>query len=273
MNGDHSSVRRTLRLRLGVLTVGAAAPLGLLVVPISSGAAKAADTVALSFKVTGSGTVWTGKHAITCRVASCTHTFHVGRWQRIVVNASPQEGWKLTKWAGACKGSSKTCSLRLRRRRSAAVAFVPPGSHLNPYPIGAAATLTGSSGNWQVKVDSAILDANAQADPFNPPPRAGWQYALVTLTMTYGGSGSSAPTSLLDSPSQMWAEGRAYTIYPPDGCQPPQPDLGSAGRLSAGESTTGNLCYEIRSKDASTLLLSGQALKGKTRRTVWFALR
>jgi hypothetical protein len=124
-----------------------------------------------------------------------------------------------------------------------------------------------------VKVNSAIVNADAQADAVNPPPRAGWQYTLVNLTMTYGGSGSSAPSSLLDSPEQMWAEGRGYTIYPPDSCQPPQPDIGSAGRLSSGESTTGNLCYEIHSKDAGTLMLSGQAMKGKVLRTVWFALR
>jgi hypothetical protein len=266
--GDHPGVRRQHWLRLGVLAACAAAPLGLLFVASAAGA-KAPSTVALKVKVTGSGTVWvTGKHAVTCRVASCSHTFHVRRWQRIVVKASPQAGWKLTKWAGACKGSSETCSLRLGARRSAAVAFVPPGNHSNPYPLGSTATLMGPTGKWQVKVNSAILDAAV-----DPPPRAGRQYVLVNLTLTYGGSGSSTPSSFLDSPEQLWAEGRGYTIYPPDGCVPPQPDLGSAGRLSSGQSTTGNLCYEIHSKDAGTLLLSGQALKGKTRRTVWFALR
>jgi len=206
-------------------------------------------------------------------MASCSHTFHVPRWQRIVVNASPQAGWKLTRWAGACRGSSETCSLRIRARQTAGVAFAPPGNHLNPYPLGTAVTLIGPTGNWQLKINSAILDADSQSRAFDPPPQAGWQYALMNLTMTYAGSGSATPASFLDSPAQMWAEGRGYTIYPPDGCQPPQPDLGSAGRLSSGESTTGNLCYEIRSKDASTLLLSGQEMKGKTRRTVWFALR
>jgi hypothetical protein len=249
----------------------------------SASGAKASSTVALQVKVTGSGTISvTGKHAVTCRAASCSHTFHVRRWQRIMVNAAPQEGWKLTKWAGACRGSSETCSLRLRARRSAAVAFVPPGHRLNPYPLGSVATLTGLAGSWQVTVNSVTINANAQAeaviDPVlkthpNPPPPAGWQYALINLTMTYQGSGSSAPSSLLDSPEQMWAEGRSYTISPPDGCKPPQPDLGSAGHLSSGQSTTGNLCYEIRSEDASTLLLSGQSLKDHTRQTVWFALR
>jgi hypothetical protein len=159
---------------------------------------------------------------------------------------------------------------------------VPPGDRLNPYSLGSAATLTGLAGSWQVKVNSVIINADSQAeaviDPVlkthpNPQPPAGWQYTLINLTMTYEGSGSSAPSSLLDSPEQMWAEGQGYTISPPDGCKPPQPDLGSADRLASGQSTTGNLCYEIRSGDASTLLLSGQTVKGHTRQTVWYSLR
>jgi hypothetical protein len=162
------------------------------------------------------------------------------------------------------------------------VVFAPPGSHSNPYALGTAVTLIGPTGKWQVTVDSAVIDADAEVeaviDPAtgtypNPPPPVGWQYTLISLTMTYGGSGSSIPSSFLDSPEQMWAEGRGYRIYPPDGCEPPQPDLGSAGRLSSGQSASGNLCYEISSKDARTLVLSGQAKRGRTRRTVWFALR
>jgi len=259
-------VRRRYRLRLGVLAVSAAVPVGLLVAAGASGA-KVSSTVALKIRVTGSGRVWvTGKPAVTCRAASCSHTFHVRRRQRIVVNASPRTGWKLTKWAGACKGSSETCSLRLGARRSAGVAFAPPGDPLNPYPLGTAVTLTGPSGSWQVKINSATSNTN-------PPPPAGWQYTIVNLTMTYAGSGSATPAGFLHSPQQMWAEGPSYTIYPPDGCAPPQPDLDSTVHLSAGESATGNLCYEIHTGDAGALLLSGHALRGNTRKTVWFALR
>jgi hypothetical protein len=279
---DHLGVRRGYWLRLGVLAAAAAASFGLLIVSSASGA-KVSSTVALKFKVTGSGTVSvSGRRAVTCRAGHCSHTFHVPRRERIVINASPQSGWKLTTWAGACKGSSETCSLRLKAERSAAVAFAPPGSHSNPYPLDAGVTLTGPTGNWQVTVDSATINATdeveAVIDPVqgthpNLPPPAGWQYSLVNLTMTYAGSGSATASSFLASPGQLWAEGRGFRIYPPDGCQPPQPDLGSAGRLSSGESTTGNLCYEIRSQSAGTLLLSGQARNGKNPRTVWFALR
>lgn len=274
-------MRHEYRVRLGVWVVVPAALIGLLVVSSARGA-KVSPTVALRVKVTGSGRVWvTGKRGVTCRAASCSRTFRVRRRQRVVVNASPLAGWKLTKWAGACRGSSKTCSLRLRAGRSTEVAFVPPGNHLNPYPLGTAATLSGPTGDWQVRVNSVSIDANAQIeaviDPAtgtkpNRPPQNGWQYTLINLTMTYEGSGSSTPT-IIDSPGQMWAEGKGYTIYPPDDCEPPQPDLGSALRLSAGQSATGNLCYEIHSNDAGTLLLSGQAKRGKTRKTVWFGLR
>jgi hypothetical protein len=281
VNVDHLDVRLDNRLRLGVLAVGLAAPIGLFVV--SSAWGSQASTVPLRLKVTGSGTVSvTGKRAVTCRTSSCSHTFRVPRRRRIVVKASPLAGWKLTKWAGACRGSAETCSLRLKGRRSAAVAFAPPGSHSNPYPLGTSVTLTGPTGNWQVKVDSVIMNANAQVeaviDPVlktrpNRQPAAGWQYTLINFTMTFEGSGSVAPSSIIDAPAEMWAEGKGYTIYPPDDCEPPPPDLASAARLSSGQSSTGNLCYEIHSSDVGSLLLSGQARSGKKRKTVWFALR
>jgi hypothetical protein len=235
-------------------------------------AAKAPRRVALKVNVTGSGTVRVaGSRALTCHVAACRYTVHVRRGRRIVIEALPLTGWKLTKWAGACKGSGAKCSLKLKARRSVAVRFVPPGDRLNPYALGTAVTLSGTnSGSVRVNVNTAIMNASSQV---SPPPPAGRQYTLVNLTMRNMGPGSATLRSFLASPGQMWTEAHGNTIYPPDGCRPPQPDLGSGGSLSPGQSMTGNLCYEIHSDDAGTLLLSGQALKGKAERTVWFALR
>ena len=278
---------RPMRPGLGVCLVGlctAAAALVAFVGATGASAAKAQRKVALTIKVTGSGTVRvTGSHALICRVAACHYTVHFRRGRRIALNALPLTGWKLTKWAGACKRSAATCSLKLKAHRSVAVTFVPPGDRLNPYPLGTAVTLTGTNdGRLRVNVDSAIMNATAQVETVfdsvlgkhpNPPPPAGRQYTLLTLTMTNVGPGPTTVRSFLTFPGQMWTEAHGYTIYPPDSCEPPQPDLGSGDPVSPGQSTTGNLCYEIRSDDAGTLLLSGQARKGHTEKTVWFALR
>jgi hypothetical protein len=56
----------------------------------------------------------------------------------------------------------------------------------------------------------------------------------------------------------------------------PPPDLASFGQVSPGHDETGNLCYQIASKDAATLLLGASSFAssfGGAPQTVWFALR
>jgi hypothetical protein len=257
-------------VRLVGLCLAASALVAL--VGAGASAATASSTVALKVKVTGSGTLRVkGSKAFTCRAASCLHTFHVTRGKRIMVKASPLAGWKLTTWAGACKGSAATCSLKLKARKSVAVTFVPPGDRLNPYPLGTSVLLYG---DWRVKVNSAILNADTQVEavtdpdgyPVNPPPPTGAQYSLVNLSETYVGGGSTfAPRG--------YTEGQGNALYSPSDCTPPSPDLGSFVNVYSGVTVTGNVCYEIASNDASTLLLRGSVPKGDTDQTVWFALQ
>jgi hypothetical protein len=189
-------------------------------------------------------------------------------------------GWKLTTWAGACHGSSTTCSLRLDGPRYAKVTFVPPGEPLNPYRLGRAVRLN----NWRLKVNSATLNADARVEavidpstgmPANPPPPAGAQYTLVNMTLTYVGRDSSrAPLeSYVRSHIQTegffphWTGSRGdfygadckYTLAQPSAsnCEAPPIDLGSvSGRIASGQSVTGYVCYEIWSRDARWLLLT-----------------
>jgi len=261
--------------------VATAAVVGLLLASGAS-AAKAPRTVALKVKWTGSGTVHvTGNKAFTCRATvptgnTCLHTFHVRRGRRIVLKAVPLAGWKMTAWAGACKGSAATCSLKLKARRSVGVTFVPPGDRLNPYPLGTSVLV---AEGWRLKVNSAIINADTQVeavtdqygDHLNPPPPAGAQYTLVNATMTYVGGGSSGVAAYVLGYAVIKGAGNAG--YAPDWqCTPPSPDLGAVGDIYSGQSATGNLCYEIASNDASTLLLSALGTNGQADQTVWFAL-
>ena len=237
-------------------------------------------TVALHVTVNGSGTVRVpGNPAFTCHASfptssHCRHTFQVRKGRRIVLKESPASGWKLWRWTGACRGSTASCSLRVKARRFGFVtaSFVPPGDRLNPYPLATAATLTQG---WEMKVNSATLNADAEVEavndpyPVNPPPPAGAQYTLVNVSMTYVGGGSSSLPGYLQS--GVWTAGAGNAGYNVYGCQPPPLDLNSDFTpVSSGQTVTGNLCFEIASNDAATLLLGAY---GTTGQAVWFALR
>ena len=144
---------------------------------------------------------------------------------------------------------------------------------LNPYPLGTAATL---QGGWQLKVNSALINADSEVEavidpdsglPANPAPPAGAQYTLVNVSMTYQGGGSySLPGYLLG----VQAEGAGNAGYNVDGCQPPPLDLDSDFTpVFSGQTVTGNLCFEIASNDAASLLLQGRGTAGLP---AWFAL-
>jgi hypothetical protein len=260
----------------------------------SGSAATAPRTVALDVKITGRGTVWVGgKQALVCQATvltpkTCRHTFHVPRGQRIKLKALLFSGgarWKLATWAGACKGSAPSCSLKLKTRASVAATFVPPGDRLNPYSVGKAVTLPSVSieGSWRLTVNSATINADAAVEavidpytqqPANGPPPPGAQYTLVNISATYVGGGSSY---LGDFVGDIEAEGARNAGYIGDGaCVPPSPDIGnnSGVNVFSGQTVSGNLCFEVAENDASTLLLGVNYVRiGPTDQTVWFALR
>jgi hypothetical protein len=247
----------------------------------SAAAVTAPRTVALHLTVNGSGTLRIpGKPAFVCHAhfptsAHCRHTFYVRKGRRIVVKESPARGWKLWKWDGACHGSAGSCSLRVKARRFGFVtaSIVPPGDRLNPYPLGKAATL---QSGWQLKVNSATINADSQVEAVtdqyggypNPPPPAGAQYTLVNVSMTYAGAGSRSLPGYLQSVQAVGAGNVGYNVY---GCRPPPLDLNSDFTpVFSGQTVTGNLCFEIASKDAASLLLQGRGVDGLPG---WFALR
>lgn len=264
-----------------------AALVGLLVAANAS-AVTATGFVGLYVSVTGSGTLSvTGVASFTCPVRRrpCTHRFDVPRGSRVVVRAMPRRGWKLAGWAGACQGSSATCSLQLEARRRVKVTFVPPGDYLNPYRLGRAVKLNA----WRLKVDSATLDADARVEavidpttgkPANPPPPLGTQYALVAMTLAYLRPGSSRrPLEGYVREKLLTEEpvGGAVRLYPADrDCEAPPVDLGAvSSQVASGESVTGYACYEIRSAEADKLVLTPRVFvrkNGPYYRQVVFAL-
>jgi hypothetical protein len=241
--------------------------------------------VQLTISITGTGTVSGGGHRVGCVVPvgggivphpACSRTFAV-RPGTIMLKAAAGATWKFTAWGQACRGSKPTCSLHIRRSTRVAATFVPPGDRRNPYALGRAVKL---NGGWQIRVNAAILNADAQVAavtdesgrPANDPPKPGAQYTLVNVTLTYIGGGSSYLGGYLYD-QELSAEGAHNTPYQQLGCVSPPPDLYVVGDVSSGQSVTGDLCYEIASNDADSLMLSTHLLRGGGGRPLWFALR
>jgi hypothetical protein len=133
-----------------------------------------------------------------------------------------------------------------------------------------------------VTINSDRINADEQVEAVrdesglqvNDPPRAGAQYTLVNLSVTYVGPGSNGFEDYLFG--ALKAEGDKILDEPT--CTPPQP-VGSIDPLLSGRTDSGNLCYQIASDDATSLLLTGFAATGARTahypftRPVWFALR
>jgi hypothetical protein len=257
-------------LRHLVLSSVVAAALGLLIAS-SASAVTASRRVALNVKIAGSGTIYvTGSRSFTCHSSQtkpggtvCYHTFYVRRGRRIVVKALPLSGWKRTTWAGACKGSAATCSLRLNARRFLAVRFVPPGSAANPVRLGTPVFMPGNG--WRIQVNSVTRDADAQieavtdqhGDPVNRPPPSGFHYALVNMTVNNPGLGAYADGSANRDGGigmELVAGGAYWGIGTPGAhwCQSPPLDLSSGYQVPSGGTVTGDLCF----------LVAAQALQG-----------
>lgn len=140
----------------------------------------------------------------------------------------------------------------------------------SPAPLGT--TLTVAKG-WDVKVNSAVLDANAiaqQANQFNTP-EAGSQYVMVNVTVTNTSSDPEGPwlnikLSLL--PTSGVAIDDAFVAGLPD-------EFDVMAQMQPGASATGNLIYEVKSTDIAGLVMLGEPQmtldKGKDQR--FFALQ
>jgi hypothetical protein len=233
----------------------------------------------LTVNVVGSSVVRvTGGHRIACS-DGCSQTFHLRAGSRVVVTPAATNGWKFTAWSGSCKGSVAVCALRLRRPVSVSVTFVPPGARLNPIPL---AQLADVGNGWRVEIASTVADATqailAATDPYgqhrNSPPPAGAQDFLVSLTLTYTGGGKGNLYSLVDMLHAVGSHNAPYDMGDdPCGVFLPAPDLGNqgAGDVFSGRTVTGNVCFQIASNDADSLLLDvGDPLVGNNH---WFAPR
>ena len=140
------------------------------------------------------------------------------------------------------------------------------GTRENPLPMGST-IIIGSPGSpeWEVTVGPVILNANdeiAAANQFNDPPEPGFQYALLTLNVTYVGESTGTPWLDLDwdyvgADSVTYRSGDTFAV-PPN-------SIMDINELFPGGSGTGNIVIAIPEDSASegTWRIGGSFLSDK----------
>lgn len=92
---------------------------------VSATFASAPAMRALTIRITGRGTVRSsaGRCRATGARKTCVQRFAAGR--RVVLTASPAAGLRFVRWGGACKGTKRTCPVRLTVARTVTASFAP----------------------------------------------------------------------------------------------------------------------------------------------------
>ena len=136
------------------------------------------------------------------------------------------------------------------QRGTLATTTVPGTTRENPLPLNTGADF---SNGWRITVLSAIPNANSQVaaeNRFNYPPKAGHQFFMVRLAVTRIGANSKS----------FWLDGSLRTVggsnvaYS-DGCGVIPDELPEHQEVFSGGTIVGNLCWEIRSADAGSLVM------------------
>jgi Ca2+-binding RTX toxin-like protein len=143
----------------------------------------------------------------------------------------------------------------------------PGTTRENPVPRGVTVTL---GDGWQVRVDAVnpnATDAVLAENMFNDPPAPGKQFFIATLTATYSGAGSSR----LDGSFRFRAVGASAVSYTTfnDSCGVIPNDMPDT-EVFTGGTISGNICWQVTSGDASTLVMYDDPLLDAQR--IYFAL-
>ena len=139
------------------------------------------------------------------------------------------------------------------QRGTLATTTVPGTARENPLPLNTGADF---SNGWRITVLSATPNANSQVaaeNQFNDPPKAGHQFFMARVAVTRIGAESES----------FWLEGTlrtvggsavAYTDHS-NSCGVIPDELPELQEVFSGGTIVGNLCWEIRSADAGSLVM------------------
>lgn len=123
-----------------------------------------------------------------------------------------------------------------------------------PVPLGQPGMLT--TPPWTLTVGTVTPDANASIaakNSFNRPPAAGLQFFMVEVTFVYRGGDPSSPIEL--SMEAVGASNVIYTTFQ-NTCGVVPDNARDLNKVFSGGTVTGNVCWEIRSDDADSLVMT-----------------
>ena len=157
---------------------------------------------------------------------------------------------------------------------------VPPGTKAELFPVGMAGRVDlGEFLSWDITVLDASPDATdvllgAPGSSVNAPPLDGYNYLLIRLKMTFQGSTDYTFDELNNFRVVPLEGGRVYSADK-DFCgtgSVPEP-LRTDMVLAEGASVEGNICFNVLSADADTLVLIVETDTSYGRDWWWYALR
>jgi hypothetical protein len=128
------------------------------------------------------------------------------------------------------------------------------GSRGNPVPVGTAVTV---GDGWTMKVLMYVDNANKQVaaeNQFNDPPKAGMQFVLVAVELTYTNEGSEPKSNaMLVSMNAVGPGNSSYSRSDTFAVAPNELDL--VKDVFKGGTLTGNVLFEVKSSDAANLVV------------------
>ena len=261
----------------------AAASLCGLVLVAAASARTPAPTVTLKIAISGAGTVTVSNGpSIKCST-TCHRSVRVTKGSHVTLVAKPGRLGKLAPWRGACKGAAPRCSFHVTRKERVNATFIPPGARTNPIPL---ETGWAIGNGWKLKVVAST--PNAYGKVIDVPsgalltPAPDMQFFMFEIVLTYTSPGSA----YLEAMAQNWfTEGRhnvKYFYFGGSECGTfgqvslPTPDLQPTiltdDPVTSGQSVEGNICFQVASNDASTLLLQTARTQHDGAFNFWFAL-
>jgi hypothetical protein len=136
------------------------------------------------------------------------------------------------------------------------------GTRTNPIPLGAPIDIndTFSKEHWRLRILSTQPNATAAVmaeNQLNDPPAAGKQFFIATLKLTYV-SGTRASNPGIRIAGDLKAVGPSNVVYSTSGsaskCGVIPDAMSDKGDLLPGASSTGNICWQVPSAEAGSLI-------------------
>jgi hypothetical protein len=143
-------------------------------------------------------------------------------------------------------------------------------TRVDPVPIGQAARV----GDFELSVISVTPNANdivATENEFNDLPTANNQFFLVTVSATCVGAASGNPSFDLDYLA-VGASSSSYAMYT-NTCGVVPNDLYSVTDQFTGGTTEFNICWQVESADAESLVMYVESFLSFNDPPVWFAIQ